>query len=183
MCAKWPSSVRFRTDMTYSRGHEAIPTGGGWSWDHQRRATRGCAAPGKLSACGHSSSSPTRSPAPGTRSGCASRSRPAPCGAGNPTPRHGRTPITRRPSRRCFSARSPNSALPRRGPALGSGTPQPESSPAFSRRHGQPAAGSLTVFPQRYPAASLPEFCRHRLHLRHLGPSAHVLDRPAGPTA
>jgi hypothetical protein len=38
----------------------------------------------------------------------------------------------------------------------GSGTPQPESSPAFPAVTASSLAGSLTVFPQRYPAASLP---------------------------
>jgi len=38
----------------------------------------------------------------------------------------------------------------------GSGTPQPESSPASRTLTAGSLAGSLTVFPQRYPAASLP---------------------------
>jgi hypothetical protein len=38
----------------------------------------------------------------------------------------------------------------------GSGTPHPESSPASPAVTASSLAGSLTVFPQRYPAASLP---------------------------
>ena len=38
----------------------------------------------------------------------------------------------------------------------GSGTPQPENSPAFPAVTASSLAGSLTVFPQRYPVASLP---------------------------
>ena len=38
----------------------------------------------------------------------------------------------------------------------GSGTPQPESGPASPAVTASSLAGSLTVFPQRYPAASLP---------------------------
>jgi hypothetical protein len=38
----------------------------------------------------------------------------------------------------------------------GSGIPQSESSPAFTGDRVSSLAGSLTVFPQRYPAASLP---------------------------
>src|ERR1035441_4161932 len=197
-----PLSVPFPAQMAYSRDAGAIDMEGCWSWDHSKQQIPGCAAPGKRSACGLSSSSPTRSHAPEPTSGYASTSPPAPSAAGNPTRRHGRIPTIKPPWKPSSNDRSQTLASPRHGPAASpiprraSRRWKPDTPPCPHPDHqaalealfqrpvadlgftppwasGQPdtppgpgpvspaitassAAGPVTMFPQRLPAATLP---------------------------
>ena len=50
--------------------------------------------------------------------------------------------------------------------------------PGFPRRHCQLTRRLIGRLSATLSGRVAAEFCRHRLHLHHLGPSAHVLDRP-----
>src|SRR5579872_24224 len=179
---KWPSSVRFRTDMAYSRGHNPILTGG---------AGHGITRNGQYTAA-------QRPASPRPAITAAARRR------GHPRRELDRAAhLDHGPHRAPLGIRRPALAAPRSPGGRRGTVSTPDRRtwlyPALGRRRiRHSAAGKQPGFPDPHGwftrrltdrlSATLSgrvaaQFCRHRLHLHHHGPPAHVLDRPAGPIA
>ena len=182
--AEWPSSVRFPgRDGSRVEDMGPILTGGSWSWDHQRQAT-------------HALRSARQ--ALGLRS--QQQLADAVTRAGNSIGL--RISITARTVRRWESDAPPwphpdhqaavEALFQRPIAELGFTPPWAGARirhsaagerPGFPGRHGQLTRRLTDAVPATPSGRAAAGFCRHRLHLRYLGPSAHVLGCSVGATA